>query len=143
MCRIHPKKIAFLFAAMRKFARQLRDDGWEVRYSRLDDDGDRQKAICAEFECAGQEWRLARTKCWSPTAVKWPVIEGVAACPVKLRMLRGRPVPVFAMPSSSPLGRGSQERLPDGVFLSRKMRRKTGLLMEEDQTGRGPVEFRP
>jgi len=33
----HPKKIAFLFAAMRKFARSLRDDGWTVDYTRLDD----------------------------------------------------------------------------------------------------------
>ena len=33
----HPKKIAFLFAAMRKFADQLRADGWQVAYTRLDD----------------------------------------------------------------------------------------------------------
>ena len=33
----HPKKIAFLFAAMRKFAAELRADGWNVRYFTLDD----------------------------------------------------------------------------------------------------------
>ena len=33
----HPKKIAFLFAAMRKFAAYLEKKGWRVRYTRLDD----------------------------------------------------------------------------------------------------------
>ena len=33
----HPRKIAFLFAAMRKYAARLRADGWTVRYTRLDD----------------------------------------------------------------------------------------------------------
>ena len=33
----HPKKIAFLFAAMRKFAARLRQRGWQVEYTRLDD----------------------------------------------------------------------------------------------------------
>lgn len=30
----HPKKIAFLFAAMRKFAKALEEDGWQVAYKR-------------------------------------------------------------------------------------------------------------
>jgi deoxyribodipyrimidine photolyase-related protein len=33
----HPKKIALLFAAMRKFAAALEAEGWRVRYTRLDD----------------------------------------------------------------------------------------------------------
>ncbi len=33
----HPKKIALIFAAMRKFAARLRDVGWDVRYTELDD----------------------------------------------------------------------------------------------------------
>ena len=33
----HKKKIAFLFAAMRHFAKALRDDGWTVRYVTLGD----------------------------------------------------------------------------------------------------------
>ena len=36
----HPKKIALVFACMRKFAQQLRDDGWAVDYTRLDDPED-------------------------------------------------------------------------------------------------------
>ena len=33
----HPKKIALVFAAMRKFAERLRAAGWQVDYTRLDD----------------------------------------------------------------------------------------------------------
>jgi len=35
----HPKKIAFLLAAMRHFAEELRAAGWRVAYTRLDDPG--------------------------------------------------------------------------------------------------------
>ena len=35
----HPKKIAFLFAAMRHFADDLKERGMSVRYVRLDDPG--------------------------------------------------------------------------------------------------------
>ena len=35
----HKKKIAFVFAAMRHFAEELRADGWQVDYVRLDDPG--------------------------------------------------------------------------------------------------------
>ena len=35
--RHHPKKIALVFAAMRKFARALEEDGWNLRYTPLDD----------------------------------------------------------------------------------------------------------
>ena len=33
----HPKKIALIFAAMRKFATRLEGQGWRVAYTRLDD----------------------------------------------------------------------------------------------------------
>ena len=33
----HPKKIAFLFAAMREFATHHAEEGWTVAYTRLDD----------------------------------------------------------------------------------------------------------
>ena len=33
----HPKKLALIFAAMRKFADHLRAEGWQVDYTTLDD----------------------------------------------------------------------------------------------------------
>ena len=44
----HPKKIALIFAAMRKFAAQLREDGWDVRYTELDDTQN-AGSICGEL----------------------------------------------------------------------------------------------
>ena len=41
----HPKKIAFLLAAMRKFAKRLEAEGWRVAYSRLDDPGNGSKEV--------------------------------------------------------------------------------------------------
>ena len=35
----HPKKIAFIFSAMRHYAEELRDQGWMVDYVPLDDEG--------------------------------------------------------------------------------------------------------
>ena len=50
----HPKKIAFLFASMRKFAAQLIDDGWRVAYTRLDD-GDNPQSISGALLQRAQE----------------------------------------------------------------------------------------
>lgn len=33
----HPKKIALILSAMRHFAEDLRAEGWQVAYTRLDD----------------------------------------------------------------------------------------------------------
>jgi hypothetical protein len=59
----HPKKIAFLFAAMRKFAAHLEREGWTVRYTRLDDP-DNAGSIPGELLRAAV--RLARPRCWRP-----------------------------------------------------------------------------
>src|SRR6056297_615804 len=44
----HPRKIAFLFAAMRKFAARLREAGWRVAYAQIDDTENAQ-SICGEL----------------------------------------------------------------------------------------------
>mgnify|MGYP006267097165 CR=1 FL=1 len=50
--RHHPKKIAFLFSAMRKFAARLEAEGYTVAYSRLDDPDNTQSI-------QGELWRRA------------------------------------------------------------------------------------
>ncbi len=32
----HPKKLVFIFSAMRHFAKQLQEDGWQLDYVQLD-----------------------------------------------------------------------------------------------------------
>ena len=50
----HKKKIAFLFSAMRHFAKDLEDDGYNVRYVKLDDD-DNSGSFKGEVERAFNE----------------------------------------------------------------------------------------
>ncbi|KTD27196.1 MULTISPECIES: cryptochrome/photolyase family protein [Legionella] len=68
----HPKKIAFLFSAMRHFAEELKDQGYKVRYVKLDDadnQGDLIKELLRAIEeikptavnlTAPGEWRVLR-----------------------------------------------------------------------------------
>ncbi len=55
----HPKKIAFIFSAMRKFAQALRADGWEVLYTRLDDN-DNAGSIVGELLRRAEETGAAQ-----------------------------------------------------------------------------------
>lgn len=45
----HRKKLAFVFSAMRHFAAELRTDGWDVEYVRLDDAGN-SGSLASEIE---------------------------------------------------------------------------------------------
>jgi len=120
----HPKKIAFLFAAMRKFAARLDGQGWRVRYTRLDD-GDNTQSI------AGELIRRA-----SETGAK----EVLATEPGEFRLiaaLEDCPVPVHFFPDDRFLcshaefdawAEGRKELRMEWFY--RDMRRKTGLLMD-------------
>ncbi len=59
--RHHPKKIALIFAAMRKFAHALEQDGWTVAYTQLDDT-DNAGSIVGNC-CAGPR-RRGQARCW-------------------------------------------------------------------------------
>ncbi len=63
--RHHKKKIAFLFAAMRHFARSLERDGYRVRYIRLDDEGN-SGSFTGEVGRAVQECRADRVIVTAP-----------------------------------------------------------------------------
>ncbi|STX48277.1 deoxyribodipyrimidine photolyase-related protein [Legionella hackeliae] len=66
----HPKKIAFLFSAMRHFAKELHEEGYHVRYVRLDDPNNqgsfekelhraiKEEKITSVFVTEPGEWRV-------------------------------------------------------------------------------------
>ncbi len=123
----HPKKIAFLFAAMRKFASGLRDDGWTVRYTKLDDpenSGSIPGEILRAFEDVSAK-------------------EGLATEPGEFRLievLEEMPVPIHVFPDDRFLcshaefdawAEGRKELRME--YFYREMRRKTGLLMDGDK----------
>ncbi|GAA5077070.1 cryptochrome/photolyase family protein [Roseibacterium beibuensis] len=131
----HPKKIAFLFAAMRKFAAQLREDGWQVRYTRLDDAGN-------TGSIPGELLRRAED-----TGAK----EVLATEPGEFRLIAALeecPIPVHQFPDTRFLASHTEfEEWAEGrkdlrmEWFYREMRRKTGLLMDGDKPEGGKWNY--
>ncbi|MEM8823616.1 MAG: cryptochrome/photolyase family protein, partial [Pseudomonadota bacterium] len=131
----HPKKIAFLFAAMRKHAQRLRDDGWQVRYTTLDDP-ENTHSIPGELlraaEATGAE-------------------EVIATEPGEFRLisaLEDAPLPVHMFPDDRFLASHADfEAWAEGrkelrmEWFYRDMRRKTGLLMDGDKPAGGKWNY--
>lgn len=127
----HGQKIALIFAAMRHFAAELADQGWQVDYHRLDPDGpvrsftDLIRAACDRHEV-------------DEIVVSWPgewrVLEQLRSWEKTLG------IPVTVLPDArfiNPLD--AFERWAEGrkqlrmEYFYRDMRRRTGLLMDGDQ----------
>jgi deoxyribodipyrimidine photolyase-related protein len=131
----HPKKIAFLFSAMRKFAARLRAAGWDVRYGRLDDP-DTGASICAELLRRAEETGATEVLATEPG--EWRLIEALKACPVPVTLLSDdRFLCSHAEFEAWAKGRKALRM----EYFYREMRRKTGLLMEGDQPAGGQWNF--
>ena len=153
----HPKKIAFLFAAMRKFAASLRDDGWDVRYAELDDTNN-AGSIVGELLRRAEETGAQEVIATEPG--EWRLID----------KLKNAPLTVHILPDDRFLCSHERfERWAEGrkslrmEYFYREMRKETGLLMEGDApaggewnydkenrkpppgevTASGPMEFTP
>ena len=132
--RHHQKKIAFVFSAMRHFAAELRQAGWQVDYVRLDDP-DNSGTLDGEVRRALARHGLDQTLIAEPG--EWRLMEAMR-------------------------GWNAAELLPDDRYLAdrhgfaewaqdrksvrmehfyRLMRRKTGLLMEGEQPAGGQWNF--
>ncbi|QHQ35490.1 cryptochrome/photolyase family protein [Algicella marina] len=131
----HKKKIAFIFSAMRHFAEALRDDGWEVLYSRYDD-AETGRSICAELmrrtRETGAEEVLA-TRCG-----EWRLREALENCPVKIRVL---PDDRFIASAEEFAGWAEGRKQLRMEYFYREMRRKTGLLMEDGEPEGGEWNY--
>ena len=128
----HPKKIAFVLSAMRHFAEELREAGWRVRYTALDDP-DNAGSIPGELLRAAQATGAAEVIATEPG--EWRLIEALEDCPVPVHPFADDrflcPRPAFEAWAE---GRRSLRM----EFFYREMRRRTGLLMDGDE----PVEGR-
>lgn len=135
----HKKKIAFVFAAMRHFAGELRAGGWTVDYVTLDDPGNRS-GLTAQLAAAAA--RLAPERICVTEAGEWRVAREIDGWAERLGL------PVDILPDDRFL-------CPQGVFRAwakgrtqlrmeyfyRDMRRRTGLLMEGDKPAGGRWNF--
>lgn len=122
----HPKKIAFTFMAMRRFAEQLRALGWQVCYSKLDDP-DNTQSIAGELIRYASAQAAAGVIATEPA--EWRLIDALGDLPLRVHMLPDdRFIASHADFETWAAGR-KQLRME---YFYREMRRKTGLLMEGD-----------
>ncbi len=121
----HPKKIAFLFSAMRKFAAELEADGWSVRYTTLDDP-ENTGSIPGELVRRSEETGAREVLATEPGEFR--LIEALAHCPLPVQQLDDDRF----LASHAEFDRWAQGRSSLRMeYFYREMRRKTGLLMED------------
>lgn len=137
--RHHKLKIAFIFSAMRHFAEDLRQQGFQVIYRKLED-ADNKGSFREELRAAVQEISPQNVIVTEPG--EWRVLEDMKSW----QQLTG--VPVEIRPDSRFLcsHRAFREWAANRKeltmeFFYREMRRKTGLLMEGDHPAGGRWNF--
>ena len=131
----HPKKIAFLFAAMRKFAERLRRAGWQVLYTRYDDP-ENAGSICGELLRRAEETGAREAIATEPG--EWRLIEALRHCPLPVAMQEDDRF----LASHAEFARWAEGRRSLRMeYFYREMRRKTGLLMEGDAPAGGRWNF--
>jgi len=126
----HPKKIAFLFAAMRHFARELEEAGYKVRYTKLDD-AENTGSLTGELLRAAAELKPARVILTEPGEYRVP--EMMRAWPKQLG------IPVEILPDTRFLATHAEfaawaknKKQLRMEFFYREMRKNYGILMEKD-----------
>ena len=123
----HPKKIALILAAMRKFAARLRNDGWTVAYSELDDSENTQ-SIVGELLRRADHHETSRVIATEPGEFR--LIEALQAAPLDVEIVEDNRF----IASHAEFERWAEGRKALRMeYFYRDMRRKTGLLMEGDQ----------
>lgn len=153
----HPKKIAFLFSAIRHFAEELQAEGWRVAYTRLDHP-ENTGSITGELIRYANQTGAQEVIATEPG--EWRLIAALEDCPL----------PVHQFPDDRFLAsHGEFEAWAEGrkqlrmEYFYREMRRKTGVLMKgaepeggkwnydsenrkpapSEVTHEGPLKFQP
>ncbi len=131
----HPKKIAFCFAAMRKFADVLRAAGWQVAYTAYDDH-DNAGSIVGELVRRAAEFDATGVFATEPG--EWRLIAALDDCPVPVRQIED----TRFICSHACFNAWAKDRKALRMeYFYREMRRDTGLLMEGDDPAGGKWNF--
>jgi deoxyribodipyrimidine photolyase-related protein len=137
--RHHKKKIAFLFAAMRHFAAELREAGWFVVYVRLEDAANTQNLL-GEVRRAIAVHGASRLRVTEPG--EWRLVDAMSAWPEKLKL----PVDIvpddrfFCSRERFAAWAGGRKQLRMEFFY-REMREAAGLLMCDGEPEGGRWNF--
>ncbi|MDG1068755.1 MAG: cryptochrome/photolyase family protein [Sulfitobacter sp.] len=133
--RHHPKKIALIFAAMRKFAAALERDGWTVAYAQLDDT-ENSGSIVGELLRRAEQTGAQSAICTEPG--EWRLINKLTHAPIPTTIL---PDDRFLASHGEFEAWAEARKALRMEYFYRDMRRKTGLLMEGDQPAGGQWNF--
>ncbi|MFN7710448.1 MAG: cryptochrome/photolyase family protein [Holosporales bacterium] len=131
----HKKKLAFLFAAMRHFAQELVERGFQVRYVKLDDPQN-SGSILDELTRAVAELKPTQVVITEPS--EWHLVENLKTW----RAQQNTDVHILpdfrflAMKDEFKAWAGSKKQLRMEFFY-REMRKKHHILMEADGTPTG------
>lgn len=123
----HPKKIAFTFTAMRKFADQLRDAGRTVEYTTLDDP-DNTHSITGELIRRAAQHGAKEIIATEPG--EWRLISALEDMPIPTTILPDTRF-IASHKDFEDWAEGRKELRMEWFY--RDMRRKTGLLMNGDK----------
>ncbi|UWR22078.1 cryptochrome/photolyase family protein [Sulfitobacter sp. S190] len=133
--RHHPKKIALIFAAMRKFAAHLEEEGWTVAYSQLDDT-ENSGSIVGELLRRAEQTGAQSVVCTEPG--EWRLINKLQYAPIKTEILNDdRFLASHAEFEAWAEGRKALRM----EYFYRDMRRKTGLLMDGENPEGGQWNY--
>lgn len=135
----HKKKLAFIFSAMRHFARKLQEEGWRVDYVKLDDPENTQ-TIAAELDRAIERRGPERVIIARPG--EWRVEQAIRGWKQRTDL------PVECLEderficSRSDFEKWAHDRKQLRMeHFYREMRRKTGLLMDGDEPEGGKWNY--
>ncbi len=123
----HPKKIALVLSAMRKFAARLDAEGWTVAYSELDDT-DNTQSIAGELIRRAAQYSASDVIATRPG--EYRLIAALEDCPLMVTLLEDDRF--IASHSEFETWAKGRKALRMEYFY-RDMRRKTGLMMEGDK----------
>ncbi len=131
----HPKKIAFVFAAMRHFAKDLRDAGWTVAYTAYDE-AENSHTISGELLRRAEE--LGAREVIATRPGEWRVIAALDDLPLKVTQ---QPDNRFICSQEGFESWAKDRKELRMEYFYRQMRRKTGLLMDGDAPEGGKWNF--
>ena len=131
----HPKKIAFTFAAMRKFAEALRAQGWTVAYTKLDDP-ENTGSVTGELIRRAAEYEAVGVVYTEPG--EWRLIAALGDMPLKSHSLPDTRF-IATHQEFEDWAEGRKQLRME--YFYRDMRRKTGLLMDGDKPEGGKWNY--
>lgn len=131
----HKKKLAFVFSAMRHFAQSLREEGWTVDYRCLDDPLNKGSLV-KEVEAALKQRQLAKVFLTEPAEYRLVQAFKAVTFPIEI-VPDDRFITTHQEFREWAHGR-KQLRME---YFYREVRRKTGLLMNDDKPEGGQWNY--